>query len=612
MTRFDPLVQLATHGERLGWTFRDRNQYRRRFAEPAPALAPMPRQLVDRLYVLEKERTNRIVIPLVVGAVMGFFLSCAGTNQGGASGFLLLFLALVCVAGGVGVAALSWNGYNNAKQAYQQWQRENAQAHAFATAQWQDRLDAFDRYQQWLIDTMAEWGAATPSPGKRIDVFGGDDESWTGLLTILGGSLLGTHGLLTLVDFSNGNLGDELIDLADRAGHGVQATMLLSQVSQLDLTADLPITEFVHSINEAMHGSDPGKQHEKSLDRRLLERIIGALNEDTVTVAKLHAGLERFVTQDDQPELDAAENRNIRRLLSDDNRKLDVERARLIESYLSPLRAMGSDKAPSSGAKLRCLITEPSGQQSDNRLLQRLIVQYLIRRAAAAGESLGSLIIIGADRLAYDDLDQLSTFFLRSGNRLVLFYRHLQDQAVKMLDTGGGDKIFLQLTGDDEAETAAKHIGKEHSFVLSQYTVTHGSSTSVTRGTGGGEDHGNSMTAGRDNVQHGVTASRSRNWSESETTGTNWSAAESAQRVYEFAVDPGVFKRLRRFAMLVVKDGHRGEPPLPVVCDPAIVTFPRAILGPLPYLALPGEGESFNGAAPLPAVDLGPPTRYGR
>lgn len=38
-----PLSHLAVPGERLGWIFRDRNQFRRAFAEPAPPMVtPAP------------------------------------------------------------------------------------------------------------------------------------------------------------------------------------------------------------------------------------------------------------------------------------------------------------------------------------------------------------------------------------------------------------------------------------------------------------------------------------------------------------------------------------------------------------------------------------------
>jgi hypothetical protein len=68
-----------------------------------------------------------------------------------------------------------------------------------------------------------------------------------------------------------------------------------------------------------------------------------------------------------------------------------------------------------------------------------------------------------------------------------------------------------------------------------------------------------------------------RSWA----TGTNWSTAAAAQRVYEFAVEPTVLQHLPEQALLVAAPGRTGPDLQAVECDPAIVTLPGVSTRPL-------------------------------
>jgi hypothetical protein len=94
-----------------------------------------------------------------------------------------------------------------------------------------------------------------------------------------------------------------------------------------------------------------------------------------------------------------------------------------------------------------------------------------------------------------------------------------------------------------------------------------------------------------------------RNWSQtvSVADGTNWSDAASAQRVYEYAVEPRALQDLPDYALLLVKGQGTGSVMQPVECDPAIITLPRVTMDPLPPAVLPDHS-----VAAIPAS--GPPT----
>ena len=77
----------------------------------------------------------------------------------------------------------------------------------------------------------------------------------------------------------------------------------------------------------------------------------------------------------------------------------------------------------------------------------------------------------------------------------------------------------------------------------------------------------------------------SRNWSSaySFAEGTNWSDADTTQRVYEYAVEPVTLQHLPDHALLLIETRPEGGRKLtPVECDPAIVTLDRVATTPLP------------------------------
>jgi hypothetical protein len=220
---------------------------------------------------------------------------------------------------------------------------------------------------------------------------------------------------------------------------------------------------------------------------------------------------------------------------------------------------------------------------------------------------MGSLVLIGADEVHHRAIERLSTLCERRGIRLVLFFAHLRAESLRTI--GGGEVALMRLGNHQEATQAAEFIGRGHKFVLSGITRTLGGEDTHTLA----DTFGESETRGGSNEtirsgrhisrRRGTNWSRTRNWSQTESVarGTNWSDAESAQRVYEYAVEPRVLQDLPEYAMILVKGEGRGSVVQAVEVDPAIVTLPRVSMEPLDLQPLPDPAEAAIPATRQPS-----------
>ena len=141
----------------------------------------------------------------------------------------------------------------------------------------------------------------------------------------------------------------------------------------------------------------------------------------------------------------------------------------------------------------------------------------------------------------------------------------------------------MRLGNHAEAEQAANYIGRQHKFVLSQFTATVGGNQTSTRSDTDGYSDSDSSSRSRQEFHLGFGTrtrgtSTSRSWStgSSQADGTSWSDATATQRVYEYAVEPAVLQNLPDHALLLATPGPAGPQLQPVECDPAIATLPGA------------------------------------
>jgi hypothetical protein len=614
MTDVEPvagqLSRLAVPGERLGWVFRDRNLYRRRFLEPPPVPEMVSPVYAQRVAVHQAQMAKRILLTLGIGGGFAFLLSCCGSvassgSEGAGTGVIVFGLLVgLAAAGG---AILPWVVYNNAKGALEREQRRVQEAYRQAMAYWDARRVAYNQHQQAGVDQMFEWGAATPAPGtRRVDIVGGTSWGWEALLTVFGGSLLSTRGAVMLVDFTGEALCGELLSLAEETRRTVRLTALPSQLDQVNLATGLETRELVDSLVESMYGDrESGSRAERSQDTMLLTELCEVLG-DNITVARIIAGVRVLTDRSGEPALSPVEVVRVLNLMPDEARRQAHTHLRRIEGFLRPLESMGSSAVELPTVDLSCLVADRDGRSAQNELLKDLIVQWLIRQVGHAKVQRGSIVVLGADEVHHQHIERLTTVCERSGVRLVLFFQHLREQTQRLL--GGGEVCFMRLGNHQEAQQAAEFIGRQHKFVLSQLTRTLGGNEThtVADTEGYAETEGYSVTKGGSSGHSagrghsGSNWSRTRNWSHtrnwsqtlSTATGTNWSDAASAQRVYEFAVEPRVLQDLPDYALLLVKGEGRGSVVQAVECDPAITMLPRMTMAALDYVPLPPPQEA--------------------
>ena len=73
---------LLTPGDRLGWVFRDRNLFRRRFLEPGPAPPPPPNDLFRRLQAAKRALPRRLVYTGGIGLGATVLAACCDSAAG--------------------------------------------------------------------------------------------------------------------------------------------------------------------------------------------------------------------------------------------------------------------------------------------------------------------------------------------------------------------------------------------------------------------------------------------------------------------------------------------------------------------------------------------------
>jgi hypothetical protein len=586
-----PLASLFVEGERLGWTFRDRNLFRRRFLEPYPVPVPIPAHLISAAHRAQQKVAGRMVIMAAVGLGLAMVFACCagltGIASGGAGGMFTVLAGLAVLGGIGGIVAVALH-QASAKSALQRAQGEQQHNHQAACGGWEQRRVQHEMAERVKVNQLDEWGAADPPPGtRRVDIVGGSIWGWEALLTVFGGSLLRSRSTLTLVDFTGEAACRELVRLAEETGTSFEVKLLPTQLAETNLLSGLESRQLVDTLVESMYGDVPtGSRADRAQDDRVLSAVCETLGAN-LTVARVAAALRVLMGE---PGVHAALSQQERDtiadgLFADEFKRQVYTNLRRIESYIHPLETLGSQPTASIPTALTCLVDESDGRSARRELLKDLIVQWLIRRVSSQSLHTRSLVIVGADEVSHLHIERLTDLCERRDIRLVLLFRHLRDSSVQAI--GGGAVGFMRLANHEEARQAAEFVGRHHKFALSE----------LTRSLGGNDTHSIANTEGRQTQKGGGWSTGghhsnwgvSRNWSQTVTRaeGTNWSDAAAAQRVYEYAVEPRTLQDLPDYALLLVKGHGNGSVLQPVECNPEIVTLPRMTMRPLPNIPLP-------------------------
>ncbi|TYK46176.1 hypothetical protein [Actinomadura decatromicini] len=656
----DPAVparreRLFSPEPRLGWVFRDRFWFLRPFPDAPPHRRALPEYLARRAADTERlaRRRLRRTLPVSLAAAAVFALVAAFGVAASALPPASPLLCVLVAVPGAALTALAVRQREGARRAHELAQRQNADGYQEEARRWQARRHAHETAERARLDGLHEWGAA-PRRSRRLDVFGGTLWAWEAFLTTYGTSALAVQPLLVL-DLSREVVSRELVDLARTTRMGVDAQLLPSRQASSGLLTDLSPQDLVDAIVESMHGGTPdAARAERSMDGRILSKVCDALG-DRVTLGRIAAALRVLMGEPDDGDALTREER--RRIASDlftvEYRRQAHANLSRIESYLHPLENLGTEPTETGPGYLTCVALDSQARNVRSELLTDLIVQWVTHRVTASRDSTPAVIVAGADELARRHLERLSDACERRGVPLTLLFRRLRETSAEMI--GGGAVAFMRLGNHEDAARAADFIGREHRFVLSQITKnvggneshtttgTEGESDSETTSTGrttgtssnwgtsrssgsnysGGEMFGmfpersTSYQRGRNqggststSYTEGTATSTSRNWSAAYAyaEGTNWSDADTTQRVYEYAVEPVTLQHLPDHALLLVESAPGGGRTVTAVeCDPAIITLERVSTAPLPD-APPRPALAAPGASPA-AVQPAAPQR---
>lgn len=604
---------LFTAPARLGWVFRDRRQLMVAFAEPPPALAPVPEHLLAQRAAAEQalQRTRRRVTPISV-IVLVCFVLLAGCNRlffGTETAWGTIVLGLLAGGPGLVVTAVRTARFQAANTAISQAQAQQKQA----LAGWEQRKHAHEQAEAARVEGLDEWGPAVlPGQIRRIDIFGGSLWGWEALLTVHGASQLAAQPVL-VADLTGELVSRELAVTARDAGLSCTVQQLPSQLADTGLLGAFSLAQLADALAEAMHaGAADGGRADRAIDTRILEQLTAALG-GRVSLARLAAALRALLGHPDSAGiLEPAEYALITTMFPAGYQQQIQASLVRIESFIAPLAitsqaAAVGEPPDDQAAQLRCLAVEPAARSVRTELLAGLLVQWLTVQVTTSPAS-PAVIIAGADEISRPHLERLSDACERRGIPLTLLFRHLREAAAEL--AGGGAAAFMRLGNHEEATAAADLIGRQHKFVLSQLTSTlggnqthtrtdtegWGESTTTTRGwhdttTFGPRQEGGlagafmgEVTSRATGRSESTSTSVSRNWSAATSwaDGTNWSEAESTQRVYEYAVEPTTLQHLPDYALLLTTTPRSGVELTPVECDPAIITLPRVSASPLP------------------------------
>ncbi|MFC7623650.1 hypothetical protein [Microlunatus sp. GCM10028923] len=638
--------RLFEPGERLGWQFRDRLGFVRPFSEAEPEQTPLPswiRNVSQAAASRFQSRRNLAAILFWVGTLISLGLGLYNALFVPGGDFFRFFIGgiIVTIVLALGTVIFGWTGRGRLVRTAAKLSEEAADQDVQRRTDWLDRQLDWDVGERERVDRLPEWGAiATPPETRRLDIFGGNIWSWQAFLTVYGTSALARHPVI-LLDLSREVVSEELVRAAEAARVPIDAQLLPKDLATTTLLTELTSGQLIDALIESMYGDEEGTARaERTMDHRLLTGLAKELG-DSVTPARLAAGLRAMMDHpDDDGVLSARErNRIADEVFPAEYRRQSAERLQRLESYLQPLQRLGAEVEPRDLGYLTCMALASEGNNATADFLTDLLVQWLTHRITANPyTSEPEVIIVGADAIKLRHLERLSDACERRGIRITLMFRNLRGEAENFI--GRGIAGFMRLGNAAEAGRAADHIGREHKFVISQITATVGSNETRTTGDTWGhsetmgvnvgtsvgwnrnwgsgtnrkaelfapdESHNSSRGYSKsENTNEGRNWSSSRNWSATRSfaEGTNWSEAKSNQRVQEYVVEPNVLQNLPEHAMLLVEPQRGQQQPnlVPVEFDPAIVTLPGVSMEPLAEVAEPAEHPLDGAAQEQPAL----------
>lgn len=613
----DPRYLLFTGGPRLGWAFRDRRELVPAFSEPKPgpetiqaasaAGLALAEARLDRAWTWAGKASTGL-------ALIAVLLAAAALTMSHSVSRALLLLAGGLVLSAPGLLYAGWCRLERDRargvpleRAYQQ-----------ALGEWEQRAVSHQRAALARVAGQPEWGSVDIPP-RRTDVYGGTFPGWEAFLVVHGTSLLGGGHPVLIADLTGTRPAAPLLSVASAAGVETVTWKLPRHLGRSGILDGLNPRQIASAVTEALHAGAPGgARTERATDLAIAEQLAAALAPDGITLPRLSAAVRAARGQSAGPLLSTPERERITADLFPPGSARDQAAPGLarLDAVLPGLAAGAGDHWPDRPAPCTCITVGGALRDAATEILAALLIQWITVKVIRARRTIPAVIVVGADHVTRNHLEQLTDACEARGVPVTLLFRHLRDDAVALLG-GGSATAFMRLGNHSEAEQAAGYLGRHHTFAVSSFTVSRGASTTVT--TGGGTGHGTSEsvsdsrnrgwqsggflgTATGNSGGTGRTAGAStsetwsRNWSTAD--GVNWSEAQGLQRVYEYRVEPSVLQDLPELSLLLADRSPGALRLRAVECDPAIITLPGTAAVPLPPPPVMLPGISLCGDDP--------------
>ncbi|MGH3937403.1 MAG: hypothetical protein ACRDTG_02010 [Pseudonocardiaceae bacterium] len=463
---------------------------------------------------------------------------------------------------------------HSADIAYSEWLAQCYQAH--------------DRYQhessRWAADKAADqqrqaaytarpvWSPLRPGATERVDIYGGTTGGWQSLLAATGASLLNSGTALTVLDLTCDRVARPLGTRAGQVGVKQRWLSCPDEIISGNLLAGLSASEIGAVVGEAIRGVEPGPPETHSADITLLRQVAELLTDQPVTLARLHTALKVLLRQVEPSKaetegLSKHEARTVTELYGETMRRSVEPRIFHLANWLGHLAPLGGSQGSEpllpgeDDSPLRVVELSDSAPTIAIDLYRQLVFQIVVHRLPRWPGGV-ALVVAGADCLPRDQVEWLNQRARYHRIRLILLFRHLREDAIDLL--GGGDAaLFMRLGNAREAEHAATFIGKEHRFVISQFTLSRSDTTSLST------TDTVTTTDNRSSASYGISVSDG--YSAANQQGSATSESVGYQRLHDYTISPTLLQGLSPTAFFLVDPRDAGSPRLGE-CDPAILS----------------------------------------
>ncbi len=513
-----------------------------------------------------------------------FCLMLAGASAAWAIIALGLFVAGVLVAKNSSDSPASSASVVNTRA--QLW-RQYEQSHQA----WREAIERDEGAAKSKYDSAPRWyPIGRRDPRRRLDVFGGVVEGWASLMHTAFVPLIRSGTAVTVLDLTRRDLARRAL-WADAINAGPLVVALPAQLDEFDPLVGARNPGALAAALITAGGGDEDRARLDPLEAGILRRIASTLDRP-VSLMRLLAAVTALLAPR-HPRVDAHLNKSEKaRLQAPDFVAMmgsDAPKAlSRIAVALESVTPESVQEEPAAAPRLLpyfdhdavvVTVGPPTTDTEDRRRFDSLLVQALVDTLLQRATVDGLLLVVGADRVSWRTLDELTTAAADRGLRLVLFFEHLEGERRTHLGRSAAETLIMGLGNHEDARAAADFIGKQHRFVISSITRTVGDQL------GGSDTHSFSVndstsyshtrTAGPDSYTEGSGRTIGASFSYAETWSKTNTYGETATRSEELVARVEDIQRIPATGFVYVPSSQgAGQHVVFGDCHPAIARSP--------------------------------------